>query len=339
MTILTARPENPFGYGRVIRVSPSSPEVAAIVEQKALTGDQQHIGEINSGIYVFHIDTLYRHIDALQSNNAHGEYYLTDMAGILRAAGERVVAYEIDDATEVLGANTIAEMMELEGALRMQAARQLMAQGVTIHRPDTCVIDADVTVGPDTIVEPFVQLLGKTQVGEDCRIRSYSVIQDSTIGDGVLVRNSCVLEQATIADGAFIGPFAHLRPGSQIGREAHVGNFVETKNARVGEKSKANHLTYLGDVSVGSGCNIGAGVITCNYDGVDKHPTQIGDRVFVGSNSTLVAPVSLEDDSYVAAASCITEPVPAGALALGRSRQTVKPGWVKQRRATQQKKK
>ncbi|MGB7196714.1 MAG: bifunctional UDP-N-acetylglucosamine diphosphorylase/glucosamine-1-phosphate N-acetyltransferase GlmU [Acidobacteriaceae bacterium] len=339
MTILTARPENPFGYGRVIRVSPSSPEVAAIVEQKALADDQHHIGEINSGIYVFHIDTLYRHIDALQSNNAHGEYYLTDMAGILRAAGERVVAYEIDDATEVLGANTIAEMMELEGALRMQAARQLMAQGVTIHRPDTCVIDADVTVGPDTIVEPFVQLLGKTQVGEDCRIRSYSVIQDSTIGDGVLVRNSCVLEQATIADGAFIGPFAHLRPGSQIGREAHVGNFVETKNARVGEKSKANHLTYLGDVSVGSGCNIGAGVITCNYDGVNKHPTQIGDRVFVGSNSTLVAPVSLEDDSYVAAASCITEPVPAGALALGRSRQTVKPGWVKQRRATQQKKK
>ncbi len=339
MTILTTRPENPFGYGRVVRVSPTNPEVAAIVEQKALTGDQQHIGEINSGIYVFHIDTLYRHIDALQSNNTHGEYYLTDMAAILRAAGERVVAYEIADATEVLGANTIAEMMELEGALRMQAARALMAQGVTIHRPETCIIDADVIVGADTIVEPFVQLLGETQVGEDCRIRSYSVIQDSKIGDGVLVRNSCVLDQATIGDGAFIGPFAHLRPGSQIGREAHVGNFVETKNARVGEKSKANHLTYLGDVSIGAGCNIGAGVITCNYDGLNKHPTQIGDRVFVGSNSTLVAPVSLEDDSYVAAASCITEPVPAGALALGRSRQTVKPGWVKQGRAARQKKK
>jgi bifunctional UDP-N-acetylglucosamine pyrophosphorylase/glucosamine-1-phosphate N-acetyltransferase len=339
MTILTARPENPFGYGRVIRVSPTSPEVAAIVEQKALADDQQHIGEINSGIYVFHIDTLYRHIDALESNNAHGEYYLTDMAAILRAAGERVVAYEVADATEVLGANTIAEMMELEGALRMQAARQLMAQGVTIHRPETCVIDAGVTVGPDTILEPFVQLLGKTQIGDDCRIRSYSVIQDSKIGDGVLVRNGCVLDGVTVSDGAFIGPFAHLRPGSQIGREAHVGNFVETKNARVGEKSKANHLTYLGDVSVGSGCNIGAGVITCNYDGVNKHPTKIGNRVFVGSNSTLVAPVSLEDDSYVAAASCITEPVPAGALALGRSRQTVKPGWVKQRRAAQQKKK
>ena len=339
MTILTARPENPFGYGRVVRVSPTSAEVAAIVEQKALADDQQHIGEINSGIYVFHIDTLYRHIDALQSNNAHGEYYLTDMAQILRAAGERVVAYEIGDTTEVLGANTIAEMMELEGALRMQAARRLMAQGVTIHRPETCVIDAAVTVGADTILEPFVQLLGATHVGEDCRIRSYSVIQDSKIGDGVLIRNGCVLDQATVSNGAFIGPFAHLRPGSQIGREAHVGNFVETKNARVGEKSKANHLTYLGDVSVGSGCNIGAGVITCNYDGVHKHPTQIGDRVFVGSNSTLVAPVSLQDDSYVAAASCITEPVPAGALALGRSRQTVKPGWVKQRRAAEQKKK
>ncbi|HZC44612.1 MAG TPA: bifunctional UDP-N-acetylglucosamine diphosphorylase/glucosamine-1-phosphate N-acetyltransferase GlmU [Acidobacteriaceae bacterium] len=339
MTILTAQPENPFGYGRVVRVSPTSPEVAAIVEQKALGSDQQQIGEINSGIYVFHIDTLYRHIDALQSHNAHGEYYLTDMAAILRAAGERVVAYEVGDATEVLGANTIAEMMELEGALRMQAARQLMSQGVTIHRPETCVIDATVTVGPDTILEPFVQLLGNTHIGEDCRIRSYSVIQDSQIGDGVLVRNGCVLDEATVSDGAFIGPFAHLRPGSQIGSEAHIGNFVETKNARVGEKSKANHLTYLGDVAVGSGCNIGAGVITCNYDGVNKHPTQIGNHVFVGSNSTLVAPVALEDDSYIAAASCITEPVPSGALALGRSRQSVKPGWVKERRADQQKKK
>ena len=338
MTILTARPGNPFGYGRVVRVSPTSPEVAAIVEQKALADDQQHIGEINSGIYVFRIDALYRNIDSLQSNNSHGEYYLTDMAAILRAAGERVVAYETDDATEVLGANTIAEMMGLDAALRMQTARQLMAQGVTIQRPETCVIDADVAVGPDTIIEPFVQLLGNTHIGEDCRIRSYTVIQDSSLGDGVLVRNSCVVDGATVDDGAFIGPFAHLRPGSRIGREAHVGNFVETKNARVGDKSKANHLTYLGDVEIGSGCNIGAGVITCNYDGVNKHPTQIGDRVFVGSNSTLVAPVSLEDDSYVAAASCITEPVSAGALALGRARQTVKPGWVKQRRAAQPKK-
>ncbi|MGH9616957.1 MAG: bifunctional UDP-N-acetylglucosamine diphosphorylase/glucosamine-1-phosphate N-acetyltransferase GlmU [Acidobacteriaceae bacterium] len=338
MTILTARPENPFGYGRVLRVSPGNAEVAAIVEQKALATDQQNIGEINSGIYMFRIESLYRHIDALKSNNAHGEYYLTDMAAILRAAGERVVAYETADAMEVLGANTIAEMMELDTALRRQTARRLMALGVTIQMPETCVIDADVTVGPDTIIEPFVQLLGNTHIGEDCRIRSYSVIQDSKLGDRVVVRNSSVLDEATVADGAFIGPFAHLRPGSQIGREAHVGNFVETKNARVGERSKANHLTYLGDVAIGSGCNVGAGVITCNYDGVNKHPTEIGDRVFVGSNATLVAPVALEDDTYIAAASCITEAVPSGALAFGRARQSIKPGWVKQRRAAQEKK-
>ena len=339
MTILTARPENPFGYGRVLRVSPTSPEVAAIVEQKALAADQQHIGEINSGIYVFRVDTLYRHIDLLQANNAHGEYYLTDMAAILRAAGEQVVALETAYAAEVLGANTIAEMMDLDAALRMQTARRLMAQGVTIQRPETCVIDADVTVGPDTILEPFVQLLGNTRIGGDCRIRSYSVIQNSTVGNKVLVRNSCILDDATVGDGASIGPFAHLRPGSEIGADAHIGNFVETKKARLGVGSKANHLSYLGDVEIGSGCNIGAGVITCNYDGVHKHPTRIGDRVFVGSNATLVAPVSLADDSYVAAASCITEPVPSGSLALGRARQTVKPGWVKQRRAQQEKKK
>ena len=339
MTILTARPANPFGYGRILRAAPDSPDVAAIVEQKALAPDQQYLAEINSGIYAFRIDTLYRYIDSLQSCNVHGEYYLTDMAAILRAAGERVVALETADATEVLGANTIAEMMELDAALRMETARRLMAQGVTIQRPETCVIDAAVTVGPDTVLEPFVQLLGNTRIGADCSIRSYSVIQNSTLGDNVLVRNSCVLDESIVDPGAVIGPFAHLRPGSRIGRGAHVGNFVETKNARIGEKSKANHLTYLGDVSIGSGCNIGAGVITCNYDGVNKHPTQIGDRVFVGSNSTLVAPVSVEDDSYVAAASCITEPVPSGALALGRARQTVKPGWVKQRRAAQTKKK
>ncbi|MEO6966589.1 MAG: bifunctional UDP-N-acetylglucosamine diphosphorylase/glucosamine-1-phosphate N-acetyltransferase GlmU [Acidobacteriaceae bacterium] len=338
MTILTARPENPFGYGRIVRVSPTSAEVAAIVEQKALAPDQQQIGEINSGIYLFRIDALYHSIDSLQSNNAHGEYYLTDMAALLRAAGERVVALETPDATEVLGANTIAEMMELDTALRMETARRLMAQGVTIQRPETCTMDANVTVGPDTIIEPFVQLLGNTHIGEDSRIRSYSVIQNSTVGKNVLIRNSCVLEDATVGDGAFIGPFAHLRPGSQIGAEAHVGNFVETKNARVGAGSKANHLTYLGDVAIGSGCNIGAGVITCNYDGVNKHPTQIGDHVFVGSNSTLVAPVQLEDESYIAAASCITEPVPAGALALGRARQTIKPEWAKRRRARLNKK-
>jgi bifunctional UDP-N-acetylglucosamine pyrophosphorylase/glucosamine-1-phosphate N-acetyltransferase len=334
MTILTARPENPFGYGRVIRISPNGADVAGIVEQKALSADQQQVGEINSGIYAFNTKILYRHIDSLHAGNTHGEYYLTDMAAILRVAGERVVALETDDATEVLGANTIAEMMQLDAALNLATARRLMAQGVTIFRPETCVIDADVTVGSDTIIEPFVQLRGKTRIGEDCRVRSYSVIQDSTLGDKVLIRNSCVLDEAEIADGAQIGPFAHLRPESRIGREAHVGNFVETKMTSIGDRSKANHLAYLGNAEVGEDCNIGAGVITCNYDGTNKHPTNIGDGVFVGSNSTLVAPVQLEDNSYIAAASCITEPVPSGALALGRARQAVKPGWAAKRKAS-----
>ena len=238
MTILTARPEDPFGYGRIVRVSPTGADVAAIVEQKALTPDQQKIGEINSGIYAFHTETLYRHIDSLSANNAHGEYYLTDMAAILRAAGERVVALETSDATEVLGANTIAEMMQLDAALRMATARRLMAEGVTIFRPETCQIDSMLSIGQDTVIEPFVQLLGNTRIGEDCRIRSYSVIQNSTLGNNVLVRNHCVLDEAVVEDGAMIGPFAHLRPESHIGREAHVGNFVETKKTRLASRRR-----------------------------------------------------------------------------------------------------
>jgi bifunctional UDP-N-acetylglucosamine pyrophosphorylase/glucosamine-1-phosphate N-acetyltransferase len=337
MTILTARPENPFGYGRILRASPHSADVAAIVEQKSLSPEQQSLGEINSGIYVFQTETLYRHIDALRSENAHGEFYLTDIAAILRAAGERVVALEHTDATELLGANTIAEMMQLDATFRMENARRLMAQGVTIFRPETCVIDADVIVGADTVIEPFVQLLGKTAIGEDCRIRSYSVIQNSTLANNVLVRNSCVIDEANVGENATIGPFAHLRPQSRIGREAHVGNFVETKKTRLGDRSKANHLAYLGDAEIGAGCNIGAGTITCNYDGTHKYPTVIGDGVFVGSNSTLVAPVTLESESYVAAGSCITEAVPAGALALGRARQENKSGWVAKKKPVKKK--
>lgn len=332
MTVLTAWPANPFGYGRVLRVESDRPDVAAIVEQKSLTPEQQNIGEINSGVYAFRTDTLYRHINTLRANNAHGEYYLTDMAAILHASGERVVALQAEDPTEVLGANTMAEMMQLDRAMRVAIAHRLMAAGVTIFQPETCVIDADVQVAPDTIIEPFVQLLGATKIGQDCRIRSYSVIQNSTLADRILVRNSCVLDGATIGEGALIGPFAHLRPESHVGREAHVGNFVETKQAHIGDGSKANHLAYLGNTEIGSGCNIGAGVITCNYDGVHKHSTTIGDSVFVGSNSTLVAPVKIESGAYVAAASCITKTVPSGALALGRARQTVKPGWVEQRK-------
>ena len=329
MTILTAVPLDPHGYGRVLRRSPDSAEVTAIVEQKALTPEQSKAPEINSGIYAFATAPLFANIDRLAPNNVHGELYLTDMAGLLVANGERVVAIEAADPTEVLGANTIAEMMRLAAALRETATSKWMAEGVTIFRPETVTIDAEVSVGADTVIEPFVQLLGRTKIGENCRIRSYSVIENSTLADAVLVRQGCVIADSTIEAAALIGPYAHIRPGSEIGEGAHVGNFVETKKAKLGKGSKANHLTYLGDADIGSGVNIGAGTITCNYDGVDKFKTLIGNDVFVGSDSTLVAPISIGDGAFIGAGSCITEDVPADALALGRGRQVTKPDWAK----------
>jgi bifunctional UDP-N-acetylglucosamine pyrophosphorylase / glucosamine-1-phosphate N-acetyltransferase len=335
MTILTAVPDDPTGYGRIVRNAIETFEVDAIIEQKSLMSDQQDLNEVNSGIYVFRTAPLLAHLDQLHDRNANNEIILTDMAGLLRSAGERVVAIQAAETTEVLGANTIAELVALDATLRASTASRLMAVGVTIFRPETCVIDADVQVEPDTVIEPFVQLLGATRIGSDCLIRSYSVIENCTLGNGVLVRQACILTDSIVADGAKIGPFAHLRPGSDIGKDAHVGNFVETKKAKLGVGAKANHLTYLGDAEVGEGSNIGAGVITCNYDGVNKHITKIGKGVFVGSDSTLVAPVTLEDGSYIGAGSCITKTVPAGSLAVARSRQITKEGWATARRASQ----
>jgi bifunctional UDP-N-acetylglucosamine pyrophosphorylase/glucosamine-1-phosphate N-acetyltransferase len=332
MTVLTAAPADPTSYGRVLRKRADSPEVTVIVEQKALTPEQQNVREINSGIYAFQAAPLFAHINELTTQNAHGEYYLTDIAGLLVKAGERVVALEAAQSVEVLGANTIAEMMDLDRELRLETAGKLMAQGVTILRPETTVIDSTVEIGADTIIEPFVQLLGQTKIGEDCRIRSYSVIENSTLANKVLVRQGCVITDSRIDKGALIGPFSHLRPETDIGEDAHVGNFVETKKVKIGNGSKASHLTYLGDAEIGSNTNVGAGVITCNYDGVHKHRTLIGDGVFVGSDSTLVAPLTIGDGAYIAAGSCITEDVPPDALALARSRQTTKDGWASSRR-------
>jgi bifunctional UDP-N-acetylglucosamine pyrophosphorylase / glucosamine-1-phosphate N-acetyltransferase len=339
MTILTAVPDNPTGYGRVLRATAEGPEVIAIVEQKSLRQDQLGAPEINSGIYCFETKALFAKLDALDTNNAHGEFYLTDVAAMLVSEGKRVVAVKADSVDEVLGANTIAEMMHLDAAMRLATAKRLMALGVTIFRPETCVIDSEVTVGPDTVIEPYVQLLGATTIGVESRVRSYSVIQNSTLGDNVLVRNGCVLDTAEVSNNAVLGPYAHLRPESRIGESAHVGNFVETKKATLGKGSKANHLNYLGDTVIGEGVNIGAGAITCNYDGVHKHLTTIGDGAFVGSDSTLVAPVTIGAGAYVAAGSSITEDVPEGALALGRSRQVTKPGWVAARKAASDSKK
>src|SRR6478672_9623389 len=287
MTILTAVPEDPSGYGRVIRANTGSDKVKAIVEQKALTKAQMSAREINSGIYAFAAKPLFANIDRLSTDNAHKEFYLTDMAALLVKAKANVVALKAADAAEVLGANTLAELALLDAALRLRKCNELMAAGVSIYRPETCVIDPEVEIGADTILEPFVQILGRTRIGADCRIRSFSVIRDSQIAGNVLVRPGCVIDQSTVAAGAQLGPYAHLRPGSEIGEGAHVGNFVETKKARLGRGAKANHLSYLGDSEIGAGVNVGAGTITCNYDGASKYKTTIDDGVFVGSDTTL----------------------------------------------------
>ena len=310
MTILSAAPADPFGYGRILRRSAGSPEVEAIVEQKSLTAEQQSLPEINSGIYAFKTSALLEQLGKLTANNAHGELYLTDVAGLLQAAGQRVVAIQAADAAEVLGANTIADLVALDATLRSNTAARLMASGVTIFRPETCVIDAEVEVAADTVIEPFVQLLGKTRIGTDCLIRSYTVVENCTLGDNVLLRQSCILSDSTVANGAKIGPFAHLRPGCEIGEDAHIGNFVETKKAKMGKGAKAGHLTYLGDAESGAGTNIGA-----------------------GSDSTLVAPVSVGDGAYIGAGSCITKEVPADSLAVGRARQVVIDGWAASKRS------
>jgi bifunctional UDP-N-acetylglucosamine pyrophosphorylase / glucosamine-1-phosphate N-acetyltransferase len=275
---------------------------------------------------------LFSHIEKLSTANAHGEHYLTDMAEVLRKAGERVVVWKTRDSAEVIGANTRAELSLIDRQMRISKCQQLMTEGVTIFYPETCVIDTDAEIASDVVIEPFVQILGRTRIGADSRIRSYSVIRDSEIAEGVLIRPGCVLEQARVSRNATLGPYSHLRPGSDIGEGAHVGNFVETKKIKLGKGSKANHLTYLGDSEIGAGVNIGAGTITCNYDGVNKNLTVIEDEVFIGSDTTLVAPVRIGKGAYVAAASCITEDVPADALALGRARQIVKADWAGEKR-------
>lgn len=335
MTILTADFPNPAGYGRIVRKKKGgrqSDEVEAIVEQKKLTPQQEKIRESNSGIYAFATKPLFDHLSELRTDNPHGEYYLTDVAAILAKKKATVLALKAGSQHEVAGANNRAELAQLDAEARARKAAELMAAGVTIFRPETCVIDAAVEVGPDTIIEPFVQLLGGTRIGADCRIQSYSVITSSEIGDGVQVRHGCIITDSRVAPSAVIGPYSHLRPGSDIGPEAHVGNFVETKKAKLGRGAKANHLTYLGDAVIGERVNVGAGTITCNYDGVHKHTTIIEDGAFIGSDSTLVAPVRVGRNAYVGAAACVTEDVPEDALAIARARQVNKPGWAKVKR-------
>ncbi len=336
VTLLTTELDDPTGYGRIIRDTSGRDahgKLVEIVEQKACTPQQAAIREINPGIYVFQTQALFDHIGELGTDNPAKEYYLTDMAAVLRRAGHQVETLRAADAYEVLGINTRAELAAMDREFRDRKARSLMLAGVTIYRPETCVIDQTVEIGPDTVIGPSVALYGNTRIGENCMIRPFSTLRDTVIADGVTIHESCWMEQARVERGANVGPYSRLRPGAEVGEEAHVGNFVELKKTRLGRGSKASHLAYLGDATVGDNVNIGAGVITCNYDGEKKNQTVIEDGSFVGTNSSLVAPVKVGKGAYVAAGSVITQDVPAGALALGRARQEVKPGWVEKRKA------
>ncbi len=329
-TLITTMLERPTGYGRIIHAEDGS--VAAIVEEKAATPDQKMIGEINSGIYCVDSALLWKYVGRIPPNPASGEIYLTDLVEILRGAGHRVAALRLEDPNEILGINQRLELAEADRILRARKTRQLMLAGVTIFQPETVAIDPHVQIGQDTVISAFTQILGKTKIGSECHIGAGSVIRDSVIADSVRVGEYCFVGTSVVESGAQIGPFSRLRQENYVEAGAHIGNFVELKKTRFGARSKAMHLAYLGDSNIGAGVNIGAGTITCNYDGVNKHITEIGENVFVGSNSTLVAPVRLEAESYVAAGSVITHSVPSDALAVGRSRQLNKPGWVSKKR-------
>jgi len=287
---------------------------------------------INSGIYCFDAQPLWKHLSEAEPNSQTQEYYLTDMARILTRHGHAVRTLHVDDPNELLGINTRVELADADRILRLRKTQELMLSGVTIEWPETVIIDAQVSIGMDTVVEASARLLGKTQIGEDCRIGAGAILDSAVLADRVTIAPYSVITDARVDPGAVVGPFSRLRPGAHVCSDAHVGNFVELKNTRLGVGAKSQHLAYLGDSDIGAGCNIGAGTITCNYDGEKKHKTKIGTRTFIGSNSTIVAPIEIGDESYIAAGSTITEEVPSGALALGRSRQVNKPEWVEKRR-------
>ena len=336
-SVITTALDDPTGYGRVI--ADRDGNIEEIVEHKDCNPAQQAVRVINSGIYCFQADLLWRHLEEVQPNQASGEYYLTDMARILRSHGHSVRAVHIGDASELLGINTRVELAEADAVLRRRKASELMLAGVTIEKPETVTIDPGVTCGQDTVIEPFARLLGETSIGEDCRVGAGAILESAVLEDRVVIAPYTLLANSRVEAGAHVGPFARVRMGARVGSEARIGNFVELKKTHLGAGAKSQHLAYLGDSEIGAGSNIGAGTITCNYDGVKKHETKIGEGAFIGSNATLVAPVEIGAGAYVAAGSVITEAVPADALALGRARQAMKPGWAAQRRAKKRAKK
>jgi len=329
-TILSAVLADPSGYGRVVRKTETA--VSAIVEESQLTGEQREINEINSAIYCFTLEKLWPALAQVKPNNKHRELYLTDAIAVLNAKGETVLVQVAVDSREVLGCNTRADLAEVDRMFRERKRNWLMDEGVTIQLPETVLIDPEVTAGEDTVIEPGVQLLGKTKIGARCTIRTGSVLTDAILGDDVTVEPHCVVVQSRLDDRVIIGPFARLRPDNHLKAGARIGNFVELKKSTIGEGTKAMHLSYLGDAKIGAKSNIGAGTITCNYDGFHKYPTSIGNKVFIGSDTALVAPVRVGDGAYVAAGSTITENVPSDGLGIARGRQVNKPGWAAKKR-------
>ena len=329
-TILSAVVPDPRGYGRILRKSETM--VSAIVEESQLSDEQREINEINSSIYCFTLDKLWPALSQVKPNNKHRELYLTDAVAVLAAKGEVVLAQVAADWREVLGCNTRADLAEVDRILREWKRAELMEAGVTIQLPETVLIDPEVVAGEDTVIEPGVQLLGKTKIGARCVIRSGSVLSDAVLGDDVIVEAHSMVAESRLDDRVVIGPFARLRAGNHLKEDVRIGNFVELKKSVVGEGTKAMHLSYLGDAKIGTKTNIGAGTITCNYDGFHKHPTTIGSKVFIGSDSALVAPVRVGDGAFIAAGSVITDNVPADGLGIGRERQVNKAGWASKKR-------
>ena len=332
-TVLSTVVADPSGYGRIVRGA--SGGLARIVEDRDAEAAEKRIVEINAGLYCAEMPVLFDALRRTGRGNAQGEYYLPDIFPLLAKRGLIVEAYRHPVAEEVLGVNDRSELAAASRILWRRRADALMASGVSVVDPSCTYIGSDVEVGPDTVIWPQARIEGRTSIGAGCSIGSLAHIMDSIIGDDVTVRNMCVISDSRVERGARVGPFAHVRPGTVIEEAAHIGNFVEVKKSRIGRGSKANHLAYVGDATVGADCNIGAGTITCNYDGVRKHPTILEDGVFIGSDTQLVAPVRLGRGAYIGAGSTITKDVPGGALALTRAELRIIPGWAERRRAQQ----
>ena len=330
-TVLTAVVDRPQGYGRILR---QSGRVKRIVEDRDATDDQKKIVEINTSVYCLEAKRLWKALAEVKPDNDQGEYYLTDVIGILARAAGRIEAVAAPDPVEALGINDRKQLAALAAIQRRRILDRLMEAGVTILDPASTYIEDAVTIGPDSVVYPQVVLEGATAIGSECVVASGCHVTASRLGDRVRLKPYCVLTDSVVEDGAVLGPFCHLRPKSHVGAGAEIGNFIELKKARVGRKTKAHHVGYLGDAVIGDHVNIGAGTIFVNYDGAAKHQTVVGDGAFVGSNSSLVAPLTVGEGAYIAAGSVITKDVPADALVLERSPLVVKEGWAARRRAT-----